>query len=75
MVVVVFVVVMQRAVAHAIVGLVVAGLVLVQLLMGLQRPGLTSPRRLLFNWAHRLLAASCQILASKNLLLFQCIFL
>lgn len=57
--------VLQHAKTHAILGLVTAGLVVGQVLMGIVRPALVSPRRPVFNWAHRTVAVLTQTIAGS----------
>lgn len=59
----------QYACAHAIVGLVTAGLVTGQVAMGILRPGLDTPCRPVFNWAHRTIAILTQALSGTNSIL------
>ena len=55
----------QVATNHAIVGLVVLALVVVQVGLGLLRPGTEHKARRVFNWGHRITGWVTQLLAGK----------
>ena len=50
-------------------GIAVVASMLIQVVAGMLRPGLTSPKRPYFNWAHRLNGFGLHILAGEKRIL------